>query len=102
MAVKRITIRVSPKLHEHAIRAAARRAVSLNELVVEALEASIQRHNAQVSALPLAELSALLAPAAEAQELSEEQLLDHLRHVRRQIWQQRYQQMVQSAQRQTS
>ena len=37
MAVKRITVRVSPALHKRVAQAAAKRRVSLNQFVAEAL-----------------------------------------------------------------
>jgi hypothetical protein len=46
--------------------------------------------------LPLRELGALLAPAAEAAELTEEELLHYARQVRRRIWQERYEKAVQA------
>ncbi len=44
--------------------------------------------------LPLPELSALLAPAADADDLTEHELLRHAREVRQRIWQERYEQMM--------
>jgi hypothetical protein len=45
--------------------------------------------------LPLQELGALLIPAAEAAELTEEELLDCARQVRRRLWRERYDHAVQ-------
>ena len=42
MSVKRITIRVSPTLHRQVLEAAAKRTLSLNQFVVEALEAYLR------------------------------------------------------------
>lgn len=85
MEVRRITIRVSPKLHRRLSRLAADRAVSLNMLAVEALEAYTQARAPDQERLPLKPLSALLVPAAEAADLTEEELLRHARQVRRRI-----------------
>ena len=87
---KRMTIRLSPELHHQLRRAAADEAVSLNTLAVQALEAYVQDHVPGQSRFPLRELSALLAPAAEAAELTEEELLRHARRVRHRIWEERY------------
>jgi hypothetical protein len=95
MSVKRITIRVSPTLHRQVTQAAAERALSLNQFIVEALEAYLRQSASLKSPWPLPELSALLAPAAEAQGLTEEDLLTHLRETRRRIWEERYRQSVQ-------
>jgi hypothetical protein len=46
-------------------------------------------------ALPLQAMSDLLAPAAEADGLDEEELLQHARLVRRRIWRERYERAVQ-------
>jgi hypothetical protein len=43
VAVKRITVRVPPKLHKRVAQAARLRQVSLNQFVAEALEASTRR-----------------------------------------------------------
>jgi len=45
--------------------------------------------------LPLQELGALLIPAAEAAELTEEELLHCARQVRRRMWRERYEHAVQ-------
>ncbi len=94
--VKRITIRVSPALHRQLHQAAADRSVSLNTLAVRALEACVEETSTDQEHLPLRELSALLAPAAEAAELTEEELLHYARQVRRRIWQERYEKTVQA------
>jgi predicted transcriptional regulator len=91
MSVKRITVRVSPELHEQVCQTAARHKLSLNRFVVEALEAHLLRHEAKVEQWPLRQLSELLAPAAEAAELSEEELMRQVRETRRRIWEERYQ-----------
>jgi len=96
MLVRRITIRVSPDLHGKLDTLAAKRSISLNTLTVEALEKYAQAQAEPPARLPLQELSALLAPAAEAADLSEEELLQHVRAVRRRIWQERYEQAVQA------
>jgi predicted transcriptional regulator len=94
MSVRRITIRVSPDLHGKLSLLAAEHSVSLNTLTVEALEKYARAQAAPPERLPLQELSAFLAPAAEAADLSEEELLRHARAVRRRIWQERYEQTV--------
>jgi hypothetical protein len=94
MLERRITIRVSPDLHSELNRLASKRSVSLNRLTVEALEKYAQAQAEPPDRLPLHELSLLLAPAAEAADLSEEDVLRHAREVRRRIWQERYEQTV--------
>lgn len=101
MSVKRITIRVSPTLHRQVLQAAAERTLSLNQFVVEALEAYLRQQASRKSPWPLQELSALLAPAAEAQGLTEEDLLTHLKEIRRRIWEERYRHTVQQVQAKT-
>ncbi len=96
MEVKRITIRVPPELHRRLTRLAAGRSVSLNRLAVEALEAYAEALARDQERLPLKELGALLAPAAEAADLTEEELLQAVREVRRRIWQERYEKTVRS------
>jgi len=96
MEIKRITIRVSPKLHQRLSQLAASRSVSLNTLAVEALEAYAEALAAGQERFPLRQLSALLAPAAEAANLTEEELLHYARQVRRRIWQERYEKAVRS------
>lgn len=97
MSVKRITIRVSPSLHDRARQAAAKHKQSLNEFAARALEDSITREPARHS--PLDDLSALLAPAAQAQKLTEDEVLAHLHEVRRKLWQERYRRVVEDVQR---
>lgn len=92
--VKRITIRVSPELHRQLSEAAARRSVSLNTLAIEALTVYTQALGADQERFPLRELSALLAPAAEAAHLTEEELLQHIRQVRHRIWQEHYEKAI--------
>ncbi|MCK4314580.1 MAG: toxin-antitoxin system HicB family antitoxin [Anaerolineae bacterium] len=94
--VKRITIRVPPALHRQLHQTAADQSVSLNTLAVRALETYVEETSADRERLPLRELSALLAPAAEAAELTEAELLHYARQVRRRIWQERYEKTVQS------
>ncbi len=96
MDVRRITIRVPPALHRQLHQVAADQSVSLNALAVRALEAYVEDLAASQELLPLRELGALLAPAAEAAELTEEELLHHARQVRRRIWQERYEKTVQA------
>jgi|GEM_PF-1665149 len=94
--VKRITIRVPPALHQQLHQVARDRAIPLNTLAVRALEAYVKSPSADQERLPLKELSALLAPAAEAAEITEEELLHHARQVRRRIWQERYEKTIQT------
>ena len=47
---------------------------------------------------PLKELSDLLTPAAQAKGLTEEDLMQNMREVRRCIWEERYRQMVEALQ----
>lgn len=94
--VKRITLRVPPELHQQLGQLATDRSVSLNTLAVEALAAYAEAMTAGQGRFPLQELSALLAPAAEAADLTEEELLRHARQVRRRIWQERYEKAIQS------
>ena len=96
MEAKRITIRVSPKLHKRLAHAATGESVSLNSLAVKALEEYIAIHSRKDERLVLRELGELLAPAAEAEELTEEELLRHARQVRQRIWRERYEKTVQA------
>jgi predicted transcriptional regulator len=96
MEIKRITIRVSPELHGQLSQLAADRSVSLNRLAEEALASYVEGSAADQERFPLRQLSAVLAPAAEASKLSEEELLRYSREVRRRIWQERYESRVQS------
>lgn len=96
MQVKRITIRVPPELHQQLNRLASSRSVSLNTLAVEALAAYAEALAAGRERFPLRQLSALLAPAAEAADLTEEELLHYARQIRRRIWQERYEKTVRS------
>jgi len=43
-------------------------------------------------------LSDLLAPAAQAKGLTEEDLMQHVREARRRIWEERYRRMVEALQ----
>jgi len=92
--IRRITIRVSPDLHRRMGKLAAKRTMSLNTLAVEAMEAYTKAPMTATERFPLKELAALLAPAAEAADISEEDLQRHVREVRRRIWQERYQETV--------
>ena len=94
--VKRITIRVSPTLHRRLHKAADAQEVSLNKLAVRALETYVEETKTDQERLPLRELNALLAPAAESTELTEEELFQHARQVRRRIWQERYEKAIQA------
>ena len=96
MQVKRITIRVSPELHGQLSQLAADRSVSLNRLAEEALETYVEVSAADQGRFPLKQLSTLLAPAAEASKLTEEELLYYAREVRRRIWRERYEQSAPS------
>jgi predicted transcriptional regulator len=96
MEAKRITIRVSPKLHKRLAHAASGEAVSLNSLAVRALEEYIAVHTQKDERLALRELGDLLAPAAEAEALTEEELLRHARQARQRIWQERYEKTIQA------
>ena len=96
MEAKRMTIRIPPALHRQLHQAAAERSVSLNTLAVKALEVYVEAQAADRGRLPWRELSAVLAPAAEAAELTEEELLHYARQVRRRIWQERYEKAVQA------
>ena len=96
MEVRRITVRVPPELHKRLSSLARERSVSLNTLASEALEDYVESEVAGQGRLPLKQLSALLAPVAEAASLSEEELLDQAREVRHRIWRERYEQAVRS------
>jgi predicted transcriptional regulator len=92
MPVKRITIRVSPELHQQLVRISAEQDKSLNTLAVEALET----YAIQAGRFPLQQISDILAPAAEAGDINEEELLAHARSVRQRIWRERYEKSVQA------
>ena len=94
MQVKRITIRVPPELHRQLGQLASSQSVSLNTLAVAALEAYAESLAADEERFPLRQLGALLAPAAEAADLTEEELLRYARQVRHRIWQERYEKAV--------
>ena len=94
MQVKRITIRVPPELHRQLGQLASSQSVSLNTLAVAALEAYAESLAADGERFPLRQLGALLAPAAEAADLTEEELLRYARQVRHRIWQERYEKAV--------
>jgi len=63
-------------------------------MAAKSLETYVEAHEREREHLPLGEISALLAPAAEAAELGEEELLCSVRQVRRRIWQERYEEAV--------
>ena len=94
--IKRITIRIPQALHRRLHDTAVDQSVSLNTLAVRALEAYIKSPTADQGRLPLRELGALLTPVAEAAELTQDELLDHARQVRRRIWKERYEKAVQA------
>ncbi len=96
MDIRRITIRVSPELHEQAFQAATQEHVSLNQLVTRVLESYVLRKRGETERFPLRELGVLLAPTAQASELSEEELMAHVRDVRKRIWKERYEAAVQA------
>jgi predicted transcriptional regulator len=95
--VKRITLRVAPELHSRLSRLAVDRDISLNTLAINALETYSRAEKEMPQRLPLQELSELLAPAAEAAGLTEDELLRHARAVRKRIWVERYEQAVRAA-----
>jgi predicted transcriptional regulator len=90
MAVKRITIRVPQKLHQQLTQISSEQDKSLNTLAVEALES----YTIQAGRFPLQQLSDILAPAAEAEGISEEELLELASTVRQHIWKERYEKLV--------
>jgi predicted transcriptional regulator len=91
--LRRITLRVSPQLHQNLTQVAQEQNKSLNHLAVEALEEYLLQTQER---LPLQEMSDLLVPAAQAAGLDEESLLRHVKEARRRIWQERYQQMAEN------
>jgi hypothetical protein len=100
--IRRITLRVPSQLHQALTQAAAERDVSLNHLAVEALELYlVQEKGLALSEakgrFPLRELSGLLAPAAQARGLMEEEMTRHVKEARRRIWQERYREMVETS-----
>jgi site-specific recombinase XerD len=102
--IRRITLRVPSQLHQALTQAAAERDVSLNHLAVEALELYLvqERELALSEAkgrFPLKELSDLLAPAAQARGLTEEEVMRHVKEARRRIWQERYREMAERPQK---
>ena len=90
MPVKRITIRVSPELHQQLVQISAEEDKSLNTLAVEALES----YAVQAGRFPLQKISDILAPVAKAGEISEDELLEYARSIRRRIWRERYEKSV--------
>jgi hypothetical protein len=100
--IKQITVRIPLALYRRLHDVAVAQSVSLNTLAVRALEAyvakaSVESSTADQDRLPLRELGALSTPIAEAADLTEEELLDHARRVRRRIWQERYEKAVRAA-----
>lgn len=91
--LRRITLRVPSKLHRTLTQVAGERNVSLNTLAIEALERYVVQERGR---FPLKELSDLLAPAAQAKGLTEEELMRHVKEARRCIWQERYREMVEA------
>ena len=100
--IKRITIRVPATLHKALAHAAIDRDTSLNRLAVEAFEQYLATLEGKEGRFPLRELSDLLTPAAQAKGLTEEDLRQHVREVRRRIWEERYRQMVEALRRRSS
>ena len=96
-SARRMTIRVPRQLHRALSRVAEKSDVSLNQLAVAAFEEYLNSQAAQ-GKFPLEELSALLAPAAQARHLRESELLDHVKEARRHIWEERYRPAVERAQ----
>ncbi len=90
MLDKRMTIRLSPKLHSRLVYVANHEAKSLNTIAIEALEAYAEKQAAAEDRLPLDELSVFLAPAALSDGIEEGELLEYARDVRQRIWQERY------------
>jgi len=90
MTIRRITIRVPDVLHSELEACASAENVSLNTLAMRALETYMQERAVQAGRWPVAELGALLAPAAVANDIDEGNLLAHARRVREQIWRERY------------
>jgi site-specific recombinase XerD len=92
--IRRITLRVPSQLHQALTQAAAERDVSLNHLALEALKMYLVQERGR---FPLRELSDLLAPAAQAKGLTEEEMMRHVKEARRRIWQERYREMVEAS-----
>ena len=92
MPVKRITIRVSPELHQQLVQISAEQDKSLNTLAVEALES----YAVQAGRFPLQKISDILAPVAMAGEISEDELLEYASSIRQRIWRERYEKSVQA------
>lgn len=91
---RRLTLRIPGRLLDELHQAAVKQAVLLNSLASQALESYVQARRQKRSRLSLRELSELLAPAAEADEIGEEERLRHARDVRRRIWQERHRRLV--------
>jgi len=93
--IRRITLRVPSRLHRTLIQVAGERDTSLNRLVIEALERYVVQERGR---FPLKELSDLLAPAAQAKGLTEDEIMRHVKEARRRIWQERYRDMIEATQ----
>ena len=89
-SIRRVTIRVPSQLHRALSRVASASDVSLNRLAGDAFEEYLSSQAAQ-GKFPLEELSALLAPAARAKNLHENDVARHIKEARRHIWKERYQ-----------
>ena len=89
--IRRITLRVPSQLHQALTQVAVEQDVSLDHLAVEALKLYLVQERGR---FPLKELSDLLAPAAQAKGLTEEEMMRHVKEARRRIWQERYREMV--------
>lgn len=96
MAVKRITLRVPPELHQRLVEIGNRQDRSLNHVAVEALESYAEQQQEKPARFPLKELSDLIAPAVAAAGITEEELMAHVKEVRHQIWEERYKQAVEA------
>ncbi|RMF89510.1 MAG: toxin-antitoxin system HicB family antitoxin [Nitrospinota bacterium] len=92
--MKRITLRVPSSVHHALTQLAAKRHVSLNTLALEALQRYIAQEKRR---FPFKELSDVLVPAAQAQGLTEEEIQHQIKEMRRRLWQERYQDMVEAS-----
>ena len=96
MLAKRMTIRLSSKLHSQLVHVAKHEDKSLNTIAIDALEIYAEKQEAKEGRLPLDELSTLLAPAALSAGIEEAELLEHVRDVRQRIWKERYAENVEA------
>lgn len=92
--IRRITLRVPAQLHQALAEAAAEQNTSLNHLAVAALQKYLLQERDR---FPLQELSDLLAPAAQAKGISEEEIMRHVKEARQRIWKERYQEMIETS-----